>query len=156
MMSEQGSAGRDDWQAKMLQVAAEVLENTAFSEVRQSAGEPLYEQPARGVSLEVLEPTRGQFFLFIDRVLLTNLTRLVYALPEEEIDPATEEDLLAELLNTIAGRFLAAILPPEQGFSLGIPHVEPGPLPDPLCPGLRWDLTVDGLPFTLLLCCSSP
>ncbi|MFH7319963.1 hypothetical protein ACHHRT_05025 [Desulfurivibrio sp. D14AmB] len=155
-MTEQRSGDRDDWLARMPQVAAEVMENTAFSEVRQAPDEPRYDQQAGAVSLEVLEPTGGQFSLLIDRGLLTSLTRLVYALPDEEITPAMADDLLAELLNTIAGRFLAEVLPPEQGFSLGIPRIEPGPGPAPPCPALRWDLTVDNLPFTLLFCHSSP
>jgi len=39
---------------------------------------------------------------------------------------------------------------------LGIPRFESGPVPGSPDPGLRWDLTVDNLPFTLFFCYTSP
>lgn len=151
-MSDQQSAEQGAWRAAMLEVVGEIVENTAFSEVRESATPPVYDDLARGCALRVLAPIQGEFSLFMEGELLTDLTRLVYGSPTSGIDSGLEDDFLAELLNTIAGRFLAAILPPEQGFDLGLPNRKSGPMDyGSPTPCLRWDFTVDDRPFTLLL-----
>lgn len=150
-MTDQKEKPYHAWQDEMLQVVAEIIEETAFSEVRGLALAPLYHQEARGVSLLIHDPVQGEFLLFMDQELLTHLSTLVYGPTFAEINSGLEEDFLAELLNIIAGRFLAAILPPEQGFSLGLPAGAEGPMTCPAPPCLNWHFSVDEMPFTLLL-----
>ncbi|MDR9502370.1 MAG: hypothetical protein RI601_11305 [Desulfurivibrionaceae bacterium] len=150
-MTDQKKTPSLAWQGEMLKVVAEIIEETAFSEVRGLALAPVYHPKARGVSLLIHKPVQGEFLLCMEQELLTHLSTLVYGPTFAEITSGLEGDFLAELLNIIAGRFLAAILPPEQGFSLGLPVGAQGPMTCPAPPCLSWHFSVDEMPFTLLL-----
>ena len=139
------------WRQQMFEVVSEVLENTAFTEVHEAQKETPHGGDLRGVSLLIHEPVQGELLLFMEEKLLTKLSTLVYGLEESAVAPEIEKDLLAELLNTIAGRFLAAILPPEEGFLLGVPNQESAPLSCPAPPCLQWNFTIEGRFMALIL-----
>ncbi len=139
------------WGEEMLEVVSEIMENTAFTEVRPAPQEPLYDQSAKGVSLLIHDPVQAEFQMFMDHALLKYLAEMVYGPVLGEVDEEVEGDFLAELLNTIAGRFLATVLPPEQSFRLGLPEKLSGPFTCPAPPCLSWSFVIEEMNFSLSL-----
>lgn len=125
---------------------AETLENLAFMEALPA------EEGAQGETLTVgvliHDPFPAELRLTLPLPLLGKIGEAVYALPAEELEEQILRDLLAEILNTVAGRFLTAYLPPEQSFRLGLPELgDEGVLPDA---GERcWFYRMDDEQFTL-------
>lgn len=108
---------------------AETLENMTFMEAVPA------ESGAEGESLTagllIHDPFQAELRLTLPLTLLGKVGESVYALPVENLEEQILCDLLAEILNTIAGRFLTAFLPPEQNYRLGLPEFgEEGVLPD--------------------------
>jgi len=101
------------------------IENIAFTEVLEHAATTAEKPDGSwvGARLAVHEPVAGEFRLFMKPELLTSLVLLAYG-PNQGIGAAQERDLLAEILNTVSGRFLAEILPPGQDFRLGLPETD--------------------------------
>ena len=103
----------------------ETFENMTFMEVLSLLSvedpEPVLLE-SLGVSLPVTEPFEGHFSLFLPRLLLTDIAETVYVMGEDQIDAGILHDILAELLNTIAGKILQEALPEDQLFSLGLPQ----------------------------------
>ncbi len=132
---------KDQWDEIMQAAVAGCLENMAFMEVFPA--EPDAAEPADPVwdSLLVLEPTQGEFRLAMSRPLLDAIAANVYGF-DTEITERQTADLLAELLNTIVGRFMAGILPMEP-FKLGIPERGTSGWPPVEAGAIHWHFTVE-------------
>lgn len=108
----------------LTQATAGAIENLAFREVRQpdddDPGCPVY--PALRAAIPILEPEEGRFVLDIPPALAAELTGIIHGLADAP-DEALLNDTLAEVANTVAGRFMAAITPPGSAFRLGLPDV---------------------------------
>lgn len=144
------SEGRD-WAAILAQVISEIIESTAFTEVMAAERDPRYDPDARIASLLVHDPVQGEFKLVMESALLKYLTSIVYGSVSSAVTEQTEADLLDELLNTIAGRFLSAILPADKSLSLGIPEKLSGPLQLPAPPALSRSFVIEGMFFSLVI-----
>lgn len=134
----------------VLSAVAETLENMAFMEVVRD------ECPPSSLSVEVLsarlaihEPTAGEVHLTMPHSLLAQVAEAAYALPAEALEEQILRDLLAELLNTIAGRFLTLLLPPEQSYRLGLPELEDADAPAPGATDHLWNFRMEDNRFTL-------
>ncbi len=132
-------------QDAMFEAVSATLENMAFMEVR-----PLeHEHDCQGhpgvlcATLLVHDPVQGELCLFMPESLLRQIAAGIYGRAADEVSEQKLRDILTELLNTIAGLFLTAILPAEQTFELGLPSLgeasgqELGP------PVLRWHFQID-------------
>lgn len=113
--------------AVALRAVAETLENLAFMEAL-----PAHEEsPGNGLGLTaallVHEPQQGEVRISLPSALLEKISRNLFGHPAEGVAVPDPKDLLAELLNTIAGRFLTELLPPEQPFRIGLPELDPPP-----------------------------
>lgn len=104
--------------------AAETLENMAFVEVTPIRSCSL-DQDAElmVVSLLMHDPVPGEFRLSMPRDLLLQIAETLYSMPLEELEELQLEDTLAELLNTLAGKFLNRVIPGEV-YRLGLPEIE--------------------------------
>lgn len=140
-----------DWDALVLRVMAEVMENTAFTEVRPDPADTLFQGEIRGVVLLVHDPVQGELRLLMAADLLRQLTATVYGSVLTEINQQTENDFLAELLNTIAGRLLGELLPPHRSFQLGLPEISQDSPACPNPPCRSWNFTIDDQPLTISL-----
>lgn len=110
--------------AGMTRAIREVLEGMTFMPVEELPSEDS-ELPQEGllcVSLLVHEPVQWEFKLFMPKNLLQEMGEAVYAEPREDIAESSLQDLLSEILNTAAGRFLSEVLIDHQEFSLGLPE----------------------------------
>ncbi len=102
----------------------ETFENMTFMEVLSHSPEnqePILLDP-QGELLPVFEPLEGNFWLFLPKNLLISIAESVYVMDSDEIDAQIQQDTLAELLNTLAGKVLQEALPEDQLFSLGLPQ----------------------------------
>jgi CheY-specific phosphatase CheX len=102
------------------EAVSQSLENMAFIEVEM--GEKLDDFPGFHstdlfVTVSVSKPLSGSLHLVLPDQLVTELTETV---AEDEAGDALKKDVLSELANTIAGRFLAHVFP-RQEFEMGIP-----------------------------------
>jgi hypothetical protein len=105
----------------------ETLENFAFMEVFPAREEGSATPEGMTAALLIHEPLQGEIRLSLPPALLAAIAQTVFGLPVEGMPVPEPKDLLAELLNTIAGRFLIEMLPPEQAFRIGLPELDPPP-----------------------------
>jgi len=108
----------------MTRAIREVLEGMTFMPVEELPSEDseLEQEGLHCVSLLVHEPVQWEFKLFMPRNLLEEMGEAVYAEPREALTESSLHDLLSEILNTAAGRFLSEVLVDHQEFSLGLPE----------------------------------
>jgi CheY-specific phosphatase CheX len=116
----------------MIAAVQQTLENMVFMEIIEERGTPR-EIPARDLvwsSLLVNDPIQGEIRLAVPAELLKKITSNVFGIDEEEVTTSQAYDILNELLNTIAGLFMTNLLPENQQYSIGLPSLEAGNLPD--------------------------
>lgn len=137
----------------MQQAVSQTLENMAFTEVLTHF-DPDYAIPEAELawtSLLITDPVQGEIRLAMSKSLLEKLTATIYTLEPEEISPAQSKDILNELLNTIAGLFMTALLEDDQTYAIGLPQIGEGPLPEPEENAIAWKLmTADEDPLQLV------
>ncbi|MFZ5774750.1 MAG: hypothetical protein ACOY3Z_04640 [Thermodesulfobacteriota bacterium] len=135
--------------ATMDTVVAETMESMAFLEVQSRPTPPAYDEDAMWVSLLVLDPVQGEMQLVMEKELVHYLLDIVYGGIEGVASEQGKNDLLAEFLNTITGRFLGASLPSDRCFQLGLPEMGRGvhSWPDP--PARNWHYQVEGMHLSL-------
>jgi len=142
----------------MKKAVSSTLENMVFMEVMDHF-DPDYEIPPEELawsSLLIQDPVQGEIRLAMSKALLLKLTSSVFALPEEDVTLSQQNDILHELLNTIAGLFMTNLLIDSQTFQLGLPEHGEGELPE-LDPGaIVWKLmTADEDPLQIFAVGSS-
>ena len=126
----------------MINAASQTLENMAFMEVMEH-GDKAYEIPAEETawtSMLIHDPVQGEIRLAMPQTLLKKLTGNIFALDEEEITESQMNDILNELLNTIAGLFMTNLLPDEQEYQLGLPELGTDELPEVDADTIVWKL----------------
>lgn len=128
---------------------SDTLENLAFMEVMPvpDAGDTPREEALLAAALLIYEPYRGEIRLELPRPLLEEIFQTVFGLLEEETGPDLN-DLLAELLNTIAGRMLIELLPANQPFQFGLPVLNPA-ADCAMDTWTRWHFCTDSHQFTV-------
>ncbi len=136
----------------MIDAAGQTLENMAFMEVMQP-GEQTDDLPAEDLvwtSLLIHDPVQGEVRLAMPSSLLKKLTGNVFAMPEEEVATEQMNDIINELLNTIAGLFMTNLLSDDQEYQLGLPELGTNDLPDSDADTVVWKLmTSDEDPFRI-------
>lgn len=127
------------------------VESLAFAEV-YTAQDGLTDKTAAKVSIGVDSPAQGEFTLIIDTGVISVIAQNLFSQPADAISPEKIDDLLSELLNTIAGSFLGKSLSEETAFSLGLPKVNGAINIDNLSDvSLQWHFTLDEMPFSIYL-----
>ena len=116
----------------MIAAVSKTLENMVFMEAMEHF-DRTYEIPPEEViwtSLLIHDPVQGEIRLAMQRDVLKKITGNVFALDDEEITQPQMEDILNELLNTIAGLFMTNLLEDDQEYKLGLPELGEGELPE--------------------------
>ncbi len=75
-------------------------------------------------SIEIKEPLRGSLTIALSPTLVSELYKTLF-LGEEE-GQHDIDDLLKEMVNTLAGRCMNGLVPEDELFSLGMPRVGEG------------------------------
>ena len=137
-------------QIGMFKAVAETLENMAFMEVEHTKDPMPPTEETMGVSLLIHDPVQWELAMSMPRRMVLDIASAVYAMSEEDISEELVQDLLAEILNTVAGRFLSEVLLPNETFTLGLPETCPvDGCPSDEAPLLAWNFSADGLLFGL-------
>lgn len=134
--------------ALMTQAVSETIESLAFLEATPAPAPPEPEAELLWVDMLVHDPVQGEFRLTLPAGLLALIGETLYGRPASELTAETRLDLLAELLNTIAGRFLSELLSAESSFKLGLPELVHSPFRK-TSPALTWNFQAAGLTFSL-------
>ena len=126
----------------MKKAVSTTLENMVFMEAVEHFDQD-YEIPAEDLawtSLLIQDPVQGEIRLAMTKTFLKKITSSVFAMDEEEVSQVQMDDILHELLNTIAGLFMTNLLADDQTYQLGLPEHGEGELPE-LEPGsIAWKL----------------
>ena len=133
----------------------ETFENMAFMEVVQKDEEtPERETPdTLKATLLVHDPFPGELRLIVPKELAAEIGQVIYStIHDEEIADQVLFDVLAELLNTIAGSVVAEIVPEEQSFRLGIPEIGAEAFLEADIPSIRCGFELEGQYFTVIAC----
>ena len=136
----------------MINAACQTLENMAFSEVLEHF-DPSYEIPTDDLgwtSMLIHDPVQAELRLAMPLSLMKSLASSMFALDEEEITEGQMQDILNELLNTIAGLFMTNLLADDQEYQLGLPELGTDELPKVDADTIVWKLmTSDEAPMQI-------
>ncbi|MBN2711841.1 MAG: chemotaxis protein CheX [Planctomycetes bacterium] len=115
----------------VLEATSETLENMAFMEavMAECRLDDFADQVFCWSAVPVLEPVKGTVTLMMSKSLAAMLTSAIMGLFDEEPEDTIICDSLAEVANTIAGRFVAMISPDDVTFKLGVPVTACGAIP---------------------------
>jgi hypothetical protein len=109
--------------AAMVDAVVETFENLAFMEPEHIPGEhPTFSETAIRYRLAITSPFTGWIRISIGKDLAATIAGTVWSLDPAEVEERLCRDNIAEILNTIAGRFMKAAIPEDQLFSLGLPE----------------------------------
>ena len=94
-------------------------------------------------SLLINDPVQGEIRLAMPKTLLTKFTCNIFAMDEEEVTQPQMDDILNELLNTIAGLFMTNLLEDNQEYKIGLPELGMDELPEVDSETIVWKLMTD-------------
>ena len=122
----------DNIQTKLTLAISQTMENMTFEDVEVVTNEtvdPYLGNDKLWAVLPVVEPYSGELILEVPMACAKILAGVAYG--EIDAEPSLEEmqDLVAEILNTLAGRFLDQLTPSGEKFQLGLPTTGKGELP---------------------------
>lgn len=129
----------------MISAASRTMEDMAFMEVMEHFDRS-YEIPVEELvwtSLLINDPVQGEIRLAMSKTLLAGLTSNIFALDEEEVTQLQLDDILNELLNTIAGLFMTNLLEDSQEYRIGLPELGMDELPESDTDTIVWKLMTD-------------
>lgn len=137
--------------ALMNDVVAEALESMAFLEVLPTTTSISSGENAMWVSLLIHDPVQGELQLVMEKELVHYIMDIVYGSMQgaKPVSEKEQYDLLAEILNTVTGRFLSVCLPNDQCFQLGLPEIGHGGHAWPEPPIRCWHYQVEGMHFSM-------
>jgi len=113
-----------DHKTALQQSVAEIFENMAFQELAVVSGNPM---PAavlcsfRQATMTIYSPLQGTLLMTISPAMMQLVAANVFGLDPEEVDSTMESDVLAEMLNTMAGSWMRRITDVSQPYELGLP-----------------------------------
>ncbi|MCA1797472.1 MAG: chemotaxis protein CheX [Geobacteraceae bacterium] len=112
---------------KLSGVVDETFETMAFINTEEVDEDqlPVNEEQLREARLLVTSPIVMEIHLHLAEELLHQIVETMYTIDEEDITDEQIVDVLAETLNTLAGRLMTELLPPDQAFSLSLPEIVP-------------------------------
>ena len=74
-------------------------------------------------ALTVLEPVQGTIQFIMTPKQARDIAIAIHACEPDALTEKMVADSAAELINTVAGQLASTLLPPDQTFTLGLPHV---------------------------------
>jgi CheY-specific phosphatase CheX len=136
----------------MFNAVSQTFENMAFVEVIEQPenNRKKINGPVPWVSMLIHDPFQGEIRLAITTSLLRELTANMFGLEADEITQSQQEDIIAEILNTLTGLFMTALLPDDQTYQLGLPEHGTGDFPPVDEDSIAWNLEIDGQPLVII------
>jgi len=113
--------------AAMVNAVTETMENMAFEQVEEATDENVVQSGnVIWASLPVIRPSAAEISIELSNDYAKAVTEALFGFSENGPDETIVNDALAEMLNTIGGRFMAQLTPAQQEFELGLPKVGTG------------------------------
>lgn len=136
----------------MFDAVSQTFENMAFVEVTEQPQDSPNKlgETAPWVSMLIHDPFQGEIRLALTASLLRELTANMFGLETEEITQSQQEDIIAEILNTLTGLFMSALLPDDQTYQLGLPEHGTGEFPPVDEDSIAWKLEIDSQPLVII------
>lgn len=117
--------------AAMAAAVIETFENLAFMEPEQvQDGRPVFGEAAICYRLAIESPIAGWMCLAMEPTLAATIAGTVWSGDPAEVGEQLCRDTVAEILNTVAGRFMKEYIPGDQTFALGLPEPQPSVVAD--------------------------
>jgi len=139
----------DNISEQIMKASSKTLESLAFLEVYAAEESVDYsEMEVMSVHLQILEPCKGTLGLQTSKTFLRKVGEGIFSIPADDLDSQQIEDLLNELLNTIAGSFLSLALSDDEQFAISLPIPGLGGL-GPADNHSHWDFSTDAGNFTI-------
>lgn len=126
----------------MHQAVSQTLENMVFVEVMAHPDKAyiMPEDETVWTSLLINDPVQGELILAMPHNTLEKFTGNIFAMPEDDLTDTQKNDILNELLNTIAGLFMTNLLAQDQQYKLGLPAIGHGKFAPADADTLVWKL----------------
>lgn len=137
----------------LIDAVAETIESMAFLEVLPSEKETPYDEHLVRLRVEILvnAPFPGEIRLVLPRRLAVQFVQNMYSLEKLEVTDEILSDVLGEIVNIIAGRLMADMLPGDQTFQLGLPLIGPDVFLETEASSLAVEFDAEGTPFWVIL-----
>ena len=113
-----------DHKAALQEAVSEIFENMAFQELTPIAKNPLPSQVLwsfRQATMTIYSPLQGALVMTISPTMMQSVTANVLGIDLEDVDAGMQSDVLAEMLNTMAGAWMRKITDVSQPYELGLP-----------------------------------
>ena len=110
------------------------------------------EDTALWASILIMKPLRGEMVLAFSSAYAKQLTETIYGdMGAGETPDIAVHDAIAEIINTVAGRFLERLLPSDREFELGLPNTGWSDPPDVENEVIRLDFNLGGRTVTAIV-----
>ncbi|MFH2129491.1 MAG: chemotaxis protein CheX [bacterium] len=131
----------------------ETIETMAFMEVMRGDKITPYDEHLVRLRVEILvnAPFPGEIRLVLPKSLAMVFAQNMYSLDEQEVTDEIIADVLGEIVNIIAGRLIADILPGDQTFQLGLPQIGPDAFLETEAASLAIEFDAESTPFWVIL-----
>ena len=110
----------------MVNAVTETMENMAFEQVEEAPQTSAPTGDLIWASMPVIRPAKAEISLELSNEYAKAVTEALFGFMENGPDENIVRDALAEMLNTIGGRFMAQMTPAKLEFELGLPSVGTG------------------------------
>lgn len=123
----------DQIQSSLSAAVSTTMENMTFEEIEiaDEADEvQIVDSDKMWSTLPLHKPLSGELVVQISHTYGRLLAEEVVGFVDDEISEDAVNDVLAEITNTIAGRFMDALIPENQEFVLGLPQTGTGRFAD--------------------------
>jgi len=147
----------DGLKEAICEAVSQTMEGMAFLEANPATDgfQPEVDEKLYHIHIETNNPPIRALIMVFPQSLANHITS--FALGTEEEAPSIEvvRDTLAEVLNTVAGRFMSLLMPHDQAFSLGLPqfreHNHEILMEEALPSSSRFDFEADGMYFSTIV-----
>jgi len=135
----------------LLDATRQTFETMAFVEVTEQSEEIPPETPTQvaWVSILIHDPLQGELRMALSEGALTSMTADMFGIEIDEVANIQRQDIIAEILNTLAGLFMTNLIPADQTYRLGLPEHGDGPLPSTEDAAIIWNLQIEGEPLLI-------
>ena len=138
---------------QVVQVVQGALEEIGFMEILPAATPSPYDESVDRYRADILvnEPAPGEVRLIMPKPLLEKIAENVYAIEDKNISDEILNDIMAEMINILAGGLMRLWTPASKIFQLGLPSVgqEAFLKIDTLTDTIEFDM--EGEPFWIVL-----
>ena len=119
----------DRIEAPLSSAVSTTMENMTFEEIEFTDTQDrvtIADEELIWSALPIVKPYAGELVVKVSKTYGRVLAEEVAGFIDEDIPEAMVTDVLAEIANTIAGRFMEALIPEDQEFELGLPDTGNG------------------------------